>query len=245
MPLWWAAHLCPSRRATCENATYRRRNCCTAAVRPAAMPKHIELLSVSPELPSRLGLWFADGACMWLDVAPLIPALPPAFEALQDPGTFMRVAVVGNPRPDAVCWPARQALTLCGRELRAHALQQATGRGPVVVWDWMATNGLSVPAAAAALGVSRRMVVHYRSAKHPVPRKVVLAIAGWMNQQKTRQPAPACAPEELRQWLARWGFSYRLGALALGVSRRMLAYYLSGAKPVPQRVALSMAGWRG
>ena len=32
-------------------------------------------------------------------------------------------------------------------------------------------------------------------------------------------------------------------ALALGVSRRMLAYYRSGAKPVPRTVALACLGW--
>ena len=32
-------------------------------------------------------------------------------------------------------------------------------------------------------------------------------------------------------------------ALALGVSRRTLAYYRSGAKPVPRTVALACLGW--
>ncbi|MOA41208.1 hypothetical protein D3C78_1631490 [compost metagenome] len=32
-------------------------------------------------------------------------------------------------------------------------------------------------------------------------------------------------------------------AEALGLSRRMLAYYRSGAKPVPRTVALALLGW--
>jgi len=32
-------------------------------------------------------------------------------------------------------------------------------------------------------------------------------------------------------------------AVALGVSRRMLAYYRSGSKPVPRTVALACLGW--
>lgn len=41
------------------------------------------------------------------------------------------------------------------------------------------------------------------------------------------------------------GHSFRCGAQALGVSRRMLAYYLSGEKPIPRRVGLAMTGWSG
>ena len=37
--------------------------------------------------------------------------------------------------------------------------------------------------------------------------------------------------------------SVTTAALALGVSRRMLAYYRSGAKPVPRTVALACLGW--
>lgn len=207
------------------------------------MAKHLDLLSVSPELPSTLHLRFRDGACMRLDVAPLLQGLPKEFEGLRDPDTFMQATLGGQRFAGSVCWPARYPLMIRPFDLRAQALHQATGRGPGVVVDWMTRNGLTVAAAAAALGISRRMVVHYRSAQHPVPRKVVLAIKGWSTLQLSGRPAPGCTADALRQWLARHGYSYRLGALALGVSRRMLAYYLSGDKPISHRVALAMAGW--
>lgn len=204
--------------------------------------KHLDLLSVSPELPSTLHLKFRDGACMRLDVAPLLEGLPKEFEAIRSPDTFMQATLGGQRFAGGVCWPARYPLMIHPFDLRAQALHQATGRGPGLVVDWMATNRLSVSTAADVLGVSRRMVVHYRSAQHPVPRKVVLAIAGWTQQQAIDTPAPECSSDALRQWLARRGHTYQLGALALGVSRRMLAYYLSGEKPIPRRVALAMAG---
>ncbi|HMO46500.1 MAG TPA: DUF2442 domain-containing protein [Rubrivivax sp.] len=44
-------------------------------------------------------------------------------------------------------------------------------------------------------------------------------------------------------WMARHGLTLDSAAEALGVSRRMLAYYRSGAKPVPRTVALACLGW--
>lgn len=44
-------------------------------------------------------------------------------------------------------------------------------------------------------------------------------------------------------WMARHQLTLDAAAEALGVSRRMLAYYRSGAKPVPRTVALACLGW--
>lgn len=207
--------------------------------------KHLVLLDAAPELPFTLHLRFADGACMRVDVSGLIEAHPAVFEALKDPSTFMR-AQTGLGVASAVgWWGPDDRLRFYAYKLRAEAIHQATGRGPVVVRAWMERHQLTVAAAAKALGVVRGSVRNYLSAKNPVPRKVVLAIAGWSNRQQPDGQAPDCTPDALRQWLARWGYTYSTGALALGVSRRMLAYYLSGKKPVPRRVALAMGGWRG
>jgi hypothetical protein len=43
--------------------------------------------------------------------------------------------------------------------------------------------------------------------------------------------------------MARHDLKLDTAVLALGVSRRMLAYYRSGAKPVPRTVALACLGW--
>ena len=44
---------------------------------------------------------------------------------------------------------------------------------------WMSRNGLSLAAAAEALGISRRMVSYYRTAHKAIPRAIWLACLGW------------------------------------------------------------------
>jgi hypothetical protein len=49
--------------------------------------------------------------------------------------------------------------------------------------------------------------------------------------------------EFIWNWMARNDLTLDKAAVALGVSRRMLAYYRSGIKPVPRTVALACLGW--
>lgn len=49
--------------------------------------------------------------------------------------------------------------------------------------------------------------------------------------------------ELIWNWMARHKLTLDSAAEALGLSRRMLAYYRSGAKPVPRTVALALMGW--
>jgi len=49
--------------------------------------------------------------------------------------------------------------------------------------------------------------------------------------------------EYLFNWMSRHGLTQQAAADALGISRRMLGYYLSGAKPLPRVVALACEGW--
>lgn len=44
---------------------------------------------------------------------------------------------------------------------------------------WMQRNGLSLSTAAQALGLSRRMIAHYRTGSRPIPKVVALACRGW------------------------------------------------------------------
>ena len=44
-------------------------------------------------------------------------------------------------------------------------------------------------------------------------------------------------------WMLRHRLSLDAAAGALGISRRMLAYYRSGEKPIPKTVGLAMLGW--
>ncbi|TWA69719.1 hypothetical protein FBZ84_103436 [Azospirillum baldaniorum] len=49
--------------------------------------------------------------------------------------------------------------------------------------------------------------------------------------------------EQFRAWFKRHGFSYDAGADALGISRRLIAYYLSGEKEIPRTIALACTGY--
>jgi predicted DNA-binding transcriptional regulator AlpA len=57
------------------------------------------------------------------------------------------------------------------------------------------------------------------------------------------EQAGGVSHEFIWKWMARNDLTLDTAAVALGVSRRMLAYYRSGAKPVPRTVALACLGW--
>lgn len=46
-----------------------------------------------------------------------------------------------------------------------------------------------------------------------------------------------------REWMDEHGLTQEAAAQALGLSRRMIAYYLSGEKPIPKTVMLATEGW--
>ena len=57
------------------------------------------------------------------------------------------------------------------------------------------------------------------------------------------EQAGECSHELIWNWMAKHGLTLDRAAQELGLSRRMLAYYRSGEKPVPRTVALAMKGW--
>lgn len=57
------------------------------------------------------------------------------------------------------------------------------------------------------------------------------------------EQAGGASHELLWNWMARHNLTLDAAAKALGLSRRMLAYYRSGEKPVPRTVALACLGW--
>lgn len=50
--------------------------------------------------------------------------------------------------------------------------------------QWIIRNGLSLSKAAETLGLSRRMVAHYRSGSKPIPKIVGFACKGWEFEHK-------------------------------------------------------------
>ena len=52
--------------------------------------------------------------------------------------------------------------------------------------DWMQRNGLSLASAAESLGMTRRMIAHYRTGSRPIPKVVGLACLGWESRERRR-----------------------------------------------------------
>ena len=61
----------------------------------------------------------------------------------------------------------------------------------------------------------------------------------WANEQAGKAMAPAA----FRGWIERHRFTLDHAAEALGLSRRTVAYYLSGEQPVPRTVMLATVGY--
>ena len=152
-------------------------------------PKHFTIASVKVTGDMALRLRFADGASFDVDLAPVV-ARHPTLARLDDPAVF-GTAKRGE-HGASVIWADDDELELAADNLRARAVEQAGGVSHEFVWNWMTRHGLTLDAAADALGVSRRMLAYYRSGTKPVPRTVALACLGWAKVRKAG--AQAFAP---------------------------------------------------
>lgn len=143
--------------------------------------KHFTLLAVEPKQPGELVLHYADGERFTVRLTPLIDRYG-ALAQLQDPKVFCTAAV--GDHGASVIWANDDNLELAADNLRARAVEQAGGVSHEFIWNWMARNDLTLDSAAAALGVSRRMLAYYRSGAKPVPRTIALACRGWEDIQR-------------------------------------------------------------
>ncbi len=134
------------------------------------------LNEVLPTDRASLLLTFADGERFEVDLVSTIRRLR-VLAPLKDQRLFM-TARLGEFN-DTVVWGNDDSLELAADNLRAMAIEQAGGISHEFVVRWMYENELNLDAAAAALGMSRRMVAYYRSGAKPVPRTVALACLGW------------------------------------------------------------------
>jgi hypothetical protein len=121
----------------------------------------------------------------WVDKTLTVDLREPVFRLktlrpLRDTAVFTR-ATVGE-GGYSVAWPGD--LDMGAGRLLEMALEQ-NGRADAVEfirWRWR--HGLSLTAAAEALGLSRRQVAYYASGEHEVPRTVLLALKGWEVEQQ-------------------------------------------------------------
>lgn len=128
---------------------------------------------VSAEETGALVLDWTDGAHVTVDLTQLIRQ--EAFKSLQDRTLFRQVAL--GDWGHSIHWPD-------GTELGADSLWRlclkTQGKHNTAAFlDWRMRHGLSLSDAAAALGLSRRMVAYYSSGEREIPRTVMLACKGW------------------------------------------------------------------
>jgi hypothetical protein len=139
-------------------------------------PKQFTLSSVKTTPTAGLLLCYADGQQFEVSLVDTI-LQHPALERLKDAKVFSS-AKVGD-HGASVIWANDDDLDLAADNLRARAVEQAGGVSHEFIWNWMARHDLTLDTAAAALGLSRRMLAYYRSGSRPVPRTVALACLGW------------------------------------------------------------------
>ena len=124
--------------------------------------------------PATLNLTFGSGETLPVDVSALLRRFR-VYAPLRQPRTFSKVRA--DTWGHALRWPG--GIDIDAGRLYEMARTQAGEWGPERFDRWMADNGLSLSTAAAALGMTRRMVAHYRTGSRAIPRVVALACQGW------------------------------------------------------------------
>ena len=122
-----------------------------------------------------LRLTYADGRTYEVDLSERIRTTH-FLDSLQDLKLFnqAKVGLAGR----SVDW-MEDVIDLGADNLRHLAVEQAGGIGHERIWTWLHESGLSLEQAAAALGISRRMLIYYRDGEKPSPRAIWLACLGW------------------------------------------------------------------
>jgi hypothetical protein len=128
--------------------------------------------------PLRMEIDWDTGETLAVDISSII-ARNQAFASLNDAEFFGRVTI--EQWGHGLDW--HDGLDLGADRLYDLGREQAGMFSPAKFDDWMRKNGLSLSSAATALGMSRRMIAHYRHGSRPIPRTVHLACIGWETEQ--------------------------------------------------------------
>jgi hypothetical protein len=99
---------------------------------------------------------------------------------LRTQGVFARAAVGEDGY--SVTWPGD--IDMGADRLWEMALEQNGHADAAEFIRWRWKHGLSLTAAAEALGLSRRTVAYYVSGEQEVPRTVLLALKGWEQEER-------------------------------------------------------------
>jgi hypothetical protein len=127
----------------------------------------------------KLNLSWNTGEFFTLDLGEMVRRQT-IFAPLADPAVF------GQVLPDewghGLDWPG--GLDMGADRLYHLCREQAGLFSPIAFDGWIKNNHLSLTTAADALGMTRRMIAHYRSGSRPIPKTVQLACIGWETLKK-------------------------------------------------------------
>jgi len=145
------------------------------------MSKPPLIRAVKAKPPATLEIAWRAGENSTVDVSRLIKRFK-LYAPLRNAALFTRAKA--DPWGHAVNWSGE--IDMGADQLYELAREQAGEWGPERFAAWMAKHGLSLNAAADALGLSRRMIAHYRTGSRPIPRVVALACEGLSVRWKKR-----------------------------------------------------------
>lgn len=122
---------------------------------------------------------YTDGRAIKLNMSDIINNYS-AFAPLSDGTEFKTVKVADWGW--SLEWDC--GATLDADRLLELSLEQAGMSANVAFRHWQDSNGLSLTAAAEAIGLTRRTVSQFRTGMRPVSRTVTLACKGWEAEKK-------------------------------------------------------------
>lgn len=141
--------------------------------RNRAMRKPPLIRSVKAKAPRTLEIVWSTSETLAIDVSRFIKRFK-IYAPLRNAALFAKAKA--DPWGHAVNWPGD--IDMGADQLYELGREQAGEWGPERFGAWMTTHSLSLNAAADALGLSRRMIAHYRTGSRPIPRVVALACEG-------------------------------------------------------------------
>jgi hypothetical protein len=118
-------------------------------------------------------LRWSDGTDAELDLTTWLEK--PAFADLRNPAEFAKVRV--GDWGHSLEWPG--GVEAGADSLWLETLSATRREAARAFLEWRLRHGLSLTAAADALGLSRRMVAYYSNGERPIPKTVMLACRGW------------------------------------------------------------------
>lgn len=142
------------------------------------------LAAVRPLKNFRLKLTFIDGSVREVDFRPLFDESP-GLGRLRDPAAFNK-ACLGEDEGWTVEWPDLDIQVGADTLWLDAQAQSAPDENTRIFARWRARNGLTLPKAAEALGMTTRTMSAYGTGKRPVPRYIALAVKGWEAEHRTK-----------------------------------------------------------